>query len=123
VVHHRSDRAAGRRRQPVNAAYAEHRTEVGGGDAHQHLPDAEARRDPSALVESGREASPQVGEPEGRHPAPERPPRRADQDADEADASSSASRFLYYTGVFMLHCPMMNHEEMGMMQTVEVYDN
>ena len=25
------------------------------------------------------------------------------------------------TGIFMLHCHMMNHEEMGMMQTVEVY--
>jgi FtsP/CotA-like multicopper oxidase with cupredoxin domain len=24
-------------------------------------------------------------------------------------------------GVFMLHCHMMNHEEMGMMQAVEVY--
>ena len=31
------------------------------------------------------------------------------------------SRFLDYTGVYMLHCHMMNHEEMGMMQTVEVY--
>ncbi len=31
------------------------------------------------------------------------------------------SRFLDYTGIFMLHCHMMNHEEMGMMQTVEVY--
>jgi FtsP/CotA-like multicopper oxidase with cupredoxin domain len=31
------------------------------------------------------------------------------------------SRFLDYTGVFMLHCHMMNHEEMGMMQSVEVY--
>ena len=31
------------------------------------------------------------------------------------------SRFLDYTGVFMLHCHMMNHEEMGMMQAVEVY--
>jgi len=31
------------------------------------------------------------------------------------------SRFLDYTGVFMLHCHMMNHEELGMMQTVEVY--
>jgi FtsP/CotA-like multicopper oxidase with cupredoxin domain len=30
-------------------------------------------------------------------------------------------RFLDYTGIFMLHCHMMNHEEMGMMQTVEVY--
>jgi FtsP/CotA-like multicopper oxidase with cupredoxin domain len=26
-----------------------------------------------------------------------------------------------FTGVFMMHCHMMNHEEMGMMQTVEVY--
>jgi FtsP/CotA-like multicopper oxidase with cupredoxin domain len=31
------------------------------------------------------------------------------------------SRFLDYTGVFMLHCHMMNHEELGMMQAVEVY--
>jgi FtsP/CotA-like multicopper oxidase with cupredoxin domain len=31
------------------------------------------------------------------------------------------SRFLDYTGTFMLHCHMMNHEELGMMQTVEVY--
>jgi FtsP/CotA-like multicopper oxidase with cupredoxin domain len=31
------------------------------------------------------------------------------------------TRFLDYTGVFMLHCHMMNHEELGMMQTVEVY--
>jgi FtsP/CotA-like multicopper oxidase with cupredoxin domain len=31
------------------------------------------------------------------------------------------SRFLDYTGVFMLHCHMMNHEDLGMMQTVEVY--
>lgn len=31
------------------------------------------------------------------------------------------SRFLDYTGIFMLHCHMMNHEELGMMQTVEVY--
>ena len=31
------------------------------------------------------------------------------------------SRFLDYTGVFMMHCHMMNHEELGMMQTVEVY--
>ena len=31
------------------------------------------------------------------------------------------SRFLDYTGIFMLHCHMMNHEDMGMMQTVEVY--
>lgn len=33
------------------------------------------------------------------------------------------SRFLDYTGIFMLHCHMMNHEEMGMMQTVEVYED
>src|SRR5262245_5551664 len=31
------------------------------------------------------------------------------------------SRFLDYTGVFMMHCHMMNHEDRGMMQTVEVY--
>ena len=31
------------------------------------------------------------------------------------------TRFLDYTGVFMLHCHMMNHEELGMMQAVEVY--
>jgi FtsP/CotA-like multicopper oxidase with cupredoxin domain len=31
------------------------------------------------------------------------------------------SRFLDFTGRFMLHCHMMNHEEMGMMQLVEVY--
>jgi FtsP/CotA-like multicopper oxidase with cupredoxin domain len=31
------------------------------------------------------------------------------------------SRFLDYTGIYMMHCHMMNHEEMGMMQTVEVY--
>jgi FtsP/CotA-like multicopper oxidase with cupredoxin domain len=31
------------------------------------------------------------------------------------------SRFLDYTGKFMLHCHMMNHEELGMMQMVEVY--
>ena len=33
------------------------------------------------------------------------------------------SRFLDYTGVFMLHCHMMNHEDMGMMQVVEVFDD
>ena len=31
------------------------------------------------------------------------------------------TRFLDYTGVFMMHCHMMNHEELGMMQSVEVY--
>ena len=31
------------------------------------------------------------------------------------------TRFLDYTGVYMIHCHMMNHEEVGMMQTVEVY--
>ena len=31
------------------------------------------------------------------------------------------SRFLDHTGIFMLHCHMMNHEELGMMQVVEVY--
>jgi hypothetical protein len=33
------------------------------------------------------------------------------------------SRFLDDTGVFMLHCHMMNHEKMGMMRAVEVYDD
>ena len=31
------------------------------------------------------------------------------------------SRFLDFTGDFVLHCHMMNHEELGMMQIVEVY--
>ena len=31
------------------------------------------------------------------------------------------SRFLDYTGVFMMHRQMMNHEELGMMQAIEVY--
>src|SRR5260370_1195107 len=31
------------------------------------------------------------------------------------------TRFLDYTGVFMMHCHIMNHEELGMMQAVEVY--
>jgi FtsP/CotA-like multicopper oxidase with cupredoxin domain len=31
------------------------------------------------------------------------------------------SRFLDFTGRYMLHCHMMNHEELGMMQVVEVY--
>lgn len=30
------------------------------------------------------------------------------------------SRFLDYTGKYVLHCHMMNHEELGMMQVVEV---
>jgi hypothetical protein len=68
-----------------NTAHAEHRAEIRGCDAHEHLADAEARRDPRALVEPGREAAPQVGEPEGRDPAPERPHRRAEQDAEKTD--------------------------------------
>jgi FtsP/CotA-like multicopper oxidase with cupredoxin domain len=32
------------------------------------------------------------------------------------------SRFLDFTGKFALHCHMMNHEDLGMMQIVEVYD-
>ncbi|MEP9376657.1 multicopper oxidase family protein [Aquabacter sp. CN5-332] len=32
------------------------------------------------------------------------------------------TRFLDFTGRFVLHCHMMNHEELGMMQIVEVYD-
>ena len=31
------------------------------------------------------------------------------------------SRFVDFTGIYMLHCHMMNHEELGMMQVVEVY--
>ena len=31
------------------------------------------------------------------------------------------SRFLDFTGKFMLHCHMMNHEDLGTMQVVEVY--
>ena len=33
------------------------------------------------------------------------------------------SRFLDFTGRFVLHCHMMNHEELGMMQIVEVFTN
>ncbi len=33
------------------------------------------------------------------------------------------TRFEDFTGIFMLHCHMMNHEELGMMQTVEVYSD
>ena len=33
------------------------------------------------------------------------------------------SRFLDFTGKFVLHCHMMNHEELGMMQIVEVYED
>jgi FtsP/CotA-like multicopper oxidase with cupredoxin domain len=32
------------------------------------------------------------------------------------------SRFLDFTGRYMIHCHMMNHEELGMMQVVEVYE-
>ncbi|CAH1662713.1 hypothetical protein CHELA1G11_12126 [Hyphomicrobiales bacterium] len=32
------------------------------------------------------------------------------------------SRFLDFTGRYVLHCHMMNHEELGMMQLVEVYN-
>ena len=31
------------------------------------------------------------------------------------------SRFLDYVGKYVLHCHMMNHEELGMMQLIEVY--
>jgi len=31
------------------------------------------------------------------------------------------SRFLDFTGRFVFHCHTMNHEELGMMQVVEVY--
>ena len=30
------------------------------------------------------------------------------------------TRFLDFTGKFVLHCHMMNHEELGMMQVIEV---
>ena len=30
------------------------------------------------------------------------------------------SRFLDFTGKYVLHCHMMNHEDLGMMQVVEV---
>jgi FtsP/CotA-like multicopper oxidase with cupredoxin domain len=33
------------------------------------------------------------------------------------------TRFLDYTGVLMAHCHMATHEELGMMQTVEIYKN
>jgi FtsP/CotA-like multicopper oxidase with cupredoxin domain len=33
------------------------------------------------------------------------------------------SRFLDFTGRYVLHCHMMNHEELGMMQVVEVYSD
>ena len=36
-------------------------------------------------------------------------------------AAPSSARASRHTGIFMLHCRTMNHEEMGMMQTVEVY--
>jgi FtsP/CotA-like multicopper oxidase with cupredoxin domain len=34
---------------------------------------------------------------------------------------SFRSRFLDFTGRYVLHCHMMNHEDMGMMQLIEVY--
>jgi FtsP/CotA-like multicopper oxidase with cupredoxin domain len=40
---------------------------------------------------------------------------------DKGGSTVIRTRFLDYTGVFMLHCHMMNHEELGMMQAVEVY--
>jgi len=47
--------------------------------------------------------------------------RLADRIRRQGGTVAFRSRFLDYTGVFMLHCHMMNHEEMGMMQAVEVY--
>ncbi|MDQ3222629.1 MAG: multicopper oxidase domain-containing protein [Gemmatimonadota bacterium] len=32
------------------------------------------------------------------------------------------TRFLDFTGKYVLHCHMMNHEELGMMQVVEVVE-
>ncbi|MBV8410232.1 MAG: multicopper oxidase family protein, partial [Alphaproteobacteria bacterium] len=59
----------------------------------------------------------------GGQPVPDRPwrdsvtiPRMA-----KGGGAVIRSRFLDFTGVFMLHCHMMNHEELGMMQAVEVY--
>ena len=49
--------------------HAEDRAEIGRGDADQHLPDAEARRHPGALVEPEVQPAAQVGEPEGGHAA------------------------------------------------------
>ena len=55
-----------------HAPHAEHRAEIGRGDADQHLADAEARGDPGAFVEAGRQAAAQIGQPEGGDPAAER---------------------------------------------------
>ncbi|MGI8485353.1 MAG: multicopper oxidase domain-containing protein, partial [Thermomicrobiales bacterium] len=32
------------------------------------------------------------------------------------------TRFIDFTGMYVLHCHMMNHEALGMMQLIEVYD-
>jgi hypothetical protein len=37
------------------------------------------------------------------------------------DIGAFRGRFLDFTGRFVHHCHMMNHEELGMMQVVEVY--
>jgi len=34
--------------------------------------------------------------------------------------SSFSSRFLGFTGRTVLHCPMMNHEELGMTRVMEI---
>jgi hypothetical protein len=41
-------------------------------------------------------------------------PRKPDQPTDYPNA-------ILMAGKYMLHCHMMNHEELGMMQVVEVY--
>ena len=48
-----------------DAPDAENGAEIGTGDADEHLPDAEARRHPCALVKSEVQPAAQVGEPEG----------------------------------------------------------
>ena len=77
-----------------HAADAENSAEIGRGDADEHLPDAEARRDPSGFVEADVQAAAQIGEAEGCRAAAERAHRRAEQDADEADIG--ARRYFMY---------------------------
>ena len=48
---------------------AENGAEIGTGDADEHLPDAEARRHPCALVKPKVQPAAQVGEPKARDAA------------------------------------------------------
>ena len=59
----------------------------------------------------------------GGQPQPDRPWRDTVVVPRPAKGGSTVirTRFLDYTGIFMLHCHMMNHEDLGMMQSVEVY--